>query len=781
MPDVEIDVIFPDPIIRDVVIDKMGPSGVGVPIGGTTGQHLAKKSNTDFDFSWVAADQDPDWANVQNKPAYATQASDATHDGYLKQADWSTFNSKESALTFSQSLSRSVNTITLNGDSASPGNTKYYGTDSGGTKGFFSIPAGVSGANPTATVSGSVVNGSAATFMRSDAAPALANTAVTAASYGAANKSPSFTVDAQGRLTAAADVTITPSAIGSVPTSTTVNGHALSSNVTVTDTDLGATTVGDAFFKLTNPSAITFTRINADNSVTALSASAFRTAIGAGTGGGDALTANPLSQFASTTSSQLAGVISDETGTGLAVFNNGPTFIAPILGTPASGVATNLTGTASGLTAGNVTTNANLTGPITSVGNATSIASQTGTGTKFVMDTSPTLVTPLLGTPTSGTLTNCTGLPVAGLSNLGGGVGTWLVTPTETNLKSAQSGLAWLDTAQSFTADQTISGAALILSGNQSVAAWTTNGVRLKGISGTLTDTTSSGTVAAAYTNKLGGNTIAASSATTFTDYMSLYASEPVAGTNVTFTNKWALGADSLRVGTSNPFKVTSAGHATIEGVTSTGATGTGNIVFHNTPSFASPVLGQATGTTLNLTGTTLPQLKLFGTNANTQASIMFGANSVEKWDIGIDSSGNGTKNFFIYDNISGALALSIAPTTDMATFIASVSVGTSMSIGGAAFPSANNTAVEVYANNTSKPTLAANTTAFYQKSGEQYVQDSSGNETLISPHQNGTDKWIFYSENERTGRRIKVDMEKLVHLVEQLSGELVMEESWLT
>lgn len=65
--------------------------------------------------------------------------------------------------------------------------------------------------------------------------------------------------------------------------------------------------------------------------------------------------------------------------------------------------------------ASTVTTNANLTGPITSVGNATSIASQTGTGTKFVVDTSPTLVTPLLGTPTSGVLTNCTGLPTAGL------------------------------------------------------------------------------------------------------------------------------------------------------------------------------------------------------------------------------------------------------------------------------------------------------------------------------------------------------------------------------
>lgn len=43
------------------------------------------------------------------------------------------------------------------------------------------------------------------------------------------------------------------------------------------------------------------------------------------------------------------------------------------LGTPSSGVGTNLTGTASGLTAGNVTTNANLTGPVTSAGNATAI------------------------------------------------------------------------------------------------------------------------------------------------------------------------------------------------------------------------------------------------------------------------------------------------------------------------------------------------------------------------------------------------------------------------
>jgi hypothetical protein len=64
------------------------------------------------------------------------------------------------------------------------------------------------------------------------------------------------------------------------------------------------------------------------------------------------------------------------------------------------------------LTATTATTNANLTGPITSAGNTTSVASQTGTGSTFVMNATPTLVTPLLGIPTSGTLTNCTGLPL---------------------------------------------------------------------------------------------------------------------------------------------------------------------------------------------------------------------------------------------------------------------------------------------------------------------------------------------------------------------------------
>jgi hypothetical protein len=63
------------------------------------------------------------------------------------------------------------------------------------------------------------------------------------------------------------------------------------------------------------------------------------------------------------------------TGTGKMVLDSSPTLVTPDLGTPSALVGTNISGTASGLTAGTVTTNANLTGDVTSVGNATAIAS----------------------------------------------------------------------------------------------------------------------------------------------------------------------------------------------------------------------------------------------------------------------------------------------------------------------------------------------------------------------------------------------------------------------
>ena len=55
------------------------------------------------------------------------------------------------------------------------------------------------------------------------------------------------------------------------------------------------------------------------------------------------------------TSAHLLGALTNETGTGVAVFNTSPTLVTPALGTPASGVMTNVSGTAASLTAGAAT------------------------------------------------------------------------------------------------------------------------------------------------------------------------------------------------------------------------------------------------------------------------------------------------------------------------------------------------------------------------------------------------------------------------------------------
>jgi hypothetical protein len=71
----------------------------------------------------------------------------------------------------------------------------------------------------------------------------------------------------------------------------------------------------------------------------------------------------------------------------------------------------------------------NLTGVITSVGAATSIASQTGTGTKFVVDTSPTLVTPVLGVATA---TSINGTTIPSSATLVKTADTTLLVPSQT-------------------------------------------------------------------------------------------------------------------------------------------------------------------------------------------------------------------------------------------------------------------------------------------------------------------------------------------------------------
>jgi hypothetical protein len=135
--------------------------------------------------------------------------------------------------------------------------------------------------------------------------------------------------------------------------------------------------------------------------------------------------------LATPSSANLATAVSDETGSGALVFANSPTLVTPALGTPSSGTLTNATGLpistgVSGLGTGVATflatpSSANLISAVTD---------ETGTGS-LVFATSPTLVTPALGTPSSATLTNATGLPIAtGVSGLGTGVATALAVNT---------------------------------------------------------------------------------------------------------------------------------------------------------------------------------------------------------------------------------------------------------------------------------------------------------------------------------------------------------------
>ena len=82
-------------------------------------------------------------------------------------------------------------------------------------------------------------------------------------------------------------------------------------------------------------------------------------------------TADNLSVMAATTSAQLAGVISDETGSGSVVFATSPTLVTPALGTPSALVATNATGTAASLTAGTATLATDATSITVSANNTT--------------------------------------------------------------------------------------------------------------------------------------------------------------------------------------------------------------------------------------------------------------------------------------------------------------------------------------------------------------------------------------------------------------------------
>jgi uncharacterized protein YjbI with pentapeptide repeats len=110
-------------------------------------------------------------------------------------------------------------------------------------------------------------------------------------------------------------------------------------------------------------------------------------------------TTSKISDLAATTSAELAGKISDETGTGTLVFATSPTLVTPTLGVA---TATSINGTTipSSKTLVVTTDKISALAATTSAELAGVISDETGTGT-LVFATSPTLVTPTLGVATA--------------------------------------------------------------------------------------------------------------------------------------------------------------------------------------------------------------------------------------------------------------------------------------------------------------------------------------------------------------------------------------------
>lgn len=108
------------------------------------------------------------------------------------------------------------------------------------------------------------------------------------------------------------------------------------------------------------------------------------------------------------------------------------------------------------------------------------LSDETGSGGGFVRATSPTLTTPALGTPSAVDLANATNLPIAtGVSGLGTGVATWLATPTSDNLASAltdETGSSGgFVRAGSPTFTGTVTSAGSLALGSSSLVGWNAN------------------------------------------------------------------------------------------------------------------------------------------------------------------------------------------------------------------------------------------------------------------------------------------------------------------
>lgn len=217
----------------------------------------------------------------------------------------------------------------------------------------------------------------------------------------------------------------------------------------------------------------------------------------------------------------------------------------------------------------------NLTGPITSVGSATSIASQTGTGTKFVVDTSPTLVTPNIGVATA-TSINGTTIPTS--KTLVATDSTAYVVPSQTG----NSG-KYLTTDGTTSSWGTVASYSAPTLGSTSIASGST----VTNVNGLTINST---TIPSTSTLLVSGGALGTPSSGTLTNATGL----PVSGITASTTSALGVGSIELGHATDTTLSRASAGRLAVEGVNVVTTSSTDTLT---NKTLTTPVITQGTST----------------------------------------------------------------------------------------------------------------------------------------------------------------------------------------